>query len=289
MQTSYYPFKSAAAEQEYVAYYTATAAKLWPVPYENIFIKTCCGPTYARVSGPKGAPALVLLPGINATSLMWAPNVAAWSKSYRVYAVDLLNDYGLSRDSRVIWKSSQFLEWLDDYFNQLGLTQPFNLLGMSYGGWLAAMYGVARPERLRKLVLIAPGAAVLRMHWSFLRRSALAGILGGQASSELFHWLFADGVAHPESCLMDINDFGNCLYMGHQCVRQRFFVYPTVLSDKEWAGAATAYVVPGRGARKIIRPAARPWQGLRRVAPQVQTSLTDPGSRPRFNHGAGGS
>ena len=272
MQPAYYPFKSLAAQAEYLKYYTTTAQKLWPVPFENVIVDTVYGPTYARVSGPREAPPLVLLPGITATSLMWAPNVATWSLNYRVYAVDLINDYGLSRDTRVLWRAGDYLRWLDDYFTKLGLKNNINLVGMSYGGWLAAIYAVAYPQRLRKLVLLAPGATVLRMNWEFLKRSALSGILGGTASSLLFYWLFADGVAHPERCMIDIEDFGECLYMGFKCFKQRFFVYLSVLSDLEWQELKppALFLV---GEHEKLYDAKQALDRLQRVAPQVQTGL----------------
>jgi pimeloyl-ACP methyl ester carboxylesterase len=272
MRTAYYPFKSAAAREEYLAFYTAAAQKLWPVPFENLVVNTGYGPTYARVSGPKGAPPLVLLPGITATSLMWAPNVAAWSRDYRVYAVDLMSDYGLSKDTKVLWRAKDYLLWLDDYFNRLGFTDRFNLVGMSYGGWLAAIYAVAHPERLRKVALLAPGATVLRMNREFLKRSAFSGLLGGDASNHLFYWLFADGVSHPERCMINIEDFGNCLYMGFKCFQQRFFVYLSVLSDREWRELKppTLFLV---GEHEKLYDAGQALARLRRVAPQVRTGL----------------
>ena len=46
--------------------------------------------THVVVSGPKDAPPLVLLHGYWATSTMWSPNIADFSKDYRVYAIDVM-------------------------------------------------------------------------------------------------------------------------------------------------------------------------------------------------------
>jgi pimeloyl-ACP methyl ester carboxylesterase len=120
--STYYPFKSEADEKEYWQYYKGTAAQLWPVPFENILVPTDFGSTFVRASGPKNAPPLVLLHGITATSMMWAPNVGAWSKDYRVYAVDIINDYGLSRNTTlylaqttIIAVAGPSLRWFRDY------------------------------------------------------------------------------------------------------------------------------------------------------------------------------
>jgi len=52
--------------------------------------------TLVRVCGPKGAPPLVLLPGMWQNSLEWLDLIAAFAKHHRVYAVDNPWDFGLA-------------------------------------------------------------------------------------------------------------------------------------------------------------------------------------------------
>jgi pimeloyl-ACP methyl ester carboxylesterase len=47
-----------------------------------------------------------------------------------------------------------------DLFDRLGL-KGFDLAGFSLGGWLAAEYAIRQPERLHRLVLIAPVGLVV--------------------------------------------------------------------------------------------------------------------------------
>ena len=82
-------FKTPDGEAAFLEAYDA-AMKLWPVPYEEMDIPTQFGMTHVVVSGPKDAPPLVLLHGYWATSTMWAPNIADFSKDYRVYTVDVM-------------------------------------------------------------------------------------------------------------------------------------------------------------------------------------------------------
>jgi hypothetical protein len=79
-------FRSADGEARFTAAYDAVL-KRWPVPYEEIDISTRFGTTHVVLAGPTDAPALVLLHGYMAASVMWAPNVAAFSRDHRVYAV----------------------------------------------------------------------------------------------------------------------------------------------------------------------------------------------------------
>ena len=66
------------------------------MPSTMTTVPTSYGRTFVRISGPADAPPLVLLPGGGSSLLMWAPNVAALSERYRVYAIDRLGDIGRS-------------------------------------------------------------------------------------------------------------------------------------------------------------------------------------------------
>jgi alpha-beta hydrolase superfamily lysophospholipase len=58
--------------------------------------------THVVAAGPKNAPALVLLHGYMATSVMWAPNIADFRvRDYRVYATDVMGQPSKSVPSNV--------------------------------------------------------------------------------------------------------------------------------------------------------------------------------------------
>jgi hypothetical protein len=68
MKSSFHPFRSAQAKEEYQALYMKRA-KEWPVASETKLIETPSGQTFIRVSGSVTNPPLVLLPGSKGTSL----------------------------------------------------------------------------------------------------------------------------------------------------------------------------------------------------------------------------
>ena len=72
----------------------------WPVPSEQLLLSTSQGETFVMASGPKDAPPIVLLHGAGANALFWMRDVAAWSGHFRVYAVDIIGEPGLSAPSR---------------------------------------------------------------------------------------------------------------------------------------------------------------------------------------------
>jgi pimeloyl-ACP methyl ester carboxylesterase len=63
---------------------------------------------------------------------------------------------------RAMSSADDLVAWMDELFQTLVPAGRFDLMGMSFGGWLAALYALRRPERVRRLVLLAPGGTVLR-------------------------------------------------------------------------------------------------------------------------------
>jgi pimeloyl-ACP methyl ester carboxylesterase len=128
----------------------------WPVPRDELRLATDQGETFVIGSGPKDAPALLLLHGSAFNSVAWMGDVVAWSRHFRVYAVDVIGEPGWSAPTRPPLASDAYKLWLDDVMRDLGLARA-SFVGMSLGGWLALDYATRRPDRMEKLALIAPG------------------------------------------------------------------------------------------------------------------------------------
>lgn len=232
MRHEWYPFVSAQAKETYTTWYHQQAAMTWPVPFMEHLVPTAYGPTLVRTCGPADAPPLILLHGLTATSLMWAPNISAWASSHRVYAIDTINDYGLSVDTRNVITKGDFMVWLDSLFDALGLTS-FILAGMSYGGWLSGQYALHCPRRVTKLILIAPGATIEHMDLEFLAKSVAFFFFPDSYGKRFSQWLFADGFTHPEHCAMTLEQYQQTLRMA-KAFQKRWFVPLSVISDREW-------------------------------------------------------
>jgi hypothetical protein len=74
------------------------------------FVVTC---------GQALAPPLVLLHGSGANSMMWAGHVAAWAEHFRIHAIDVIGEPGLSAPSRPPLASDAYAAWLDDVLDLL--------------------------------------------------------------------------------------------------------------------------------------------------------------------------
>ena len=188
------PFKTPAGEVAFLAAYDAALAT-WPVDYETIEVRSRFGITHVVVCGPPHAPPLVLLHGYMATLTMWSPNVLAWSRDYRVYAIDVMGQPGRSRPDVPISSAADFVSWLTATLDALHLNRIF-LIGMSFGGWLALNFAVAEPDRVQKLVLLSPGG-LLPMVRQFMMRGLLMMLLPSRLTVNwFFRWLGFAGLAN---------------------------------------------------------------------------------------------
>ncbi len=148
-------YKSAEGERVVRARYLEIL-KRWPVPNQQLRVPTREGETFIVACGDRNAPPLLLLHGSMANSAMWIGDVAAWAEHFRVYAVDMIGDAGLSAPSRPPLASEAHALWLDDVMQALSLTRV-SMVGVSLGGWLALDYATRRPERVESLVVLCPG------------------------------------------------------------------------------------------------------------------------------------
>lgn len=168
-------FKTLEGQARYFAAYNETLA-LWPVPLEPFDVPTRFGQTHVNASGPADAPPLVLLHALAISSTMWYLNVEALSRTYRVYALDTISDKGKSVCIRPILTPLDFVDWLNDVFDALQLERA-HVAGLSFGGFLALNLALATPERVTKLILLAPAACLLPIRWQFYFRLAAAILL----------------------------------------------------------------------------------------------------------------
>lgn len=150
-------FSTAEGREHYLTAYEAMFS-LWQTPHDAIEVKTSYGSTHINAIGPDDGHPLVLLHAAGLSSTVWFANIAELSAHHRVYAVDVIGDAGKSVADRLMQKRSDYAQWLKEVFDGLNIERG-NLLGHSYGGWLTLNMALAYPDRLRKIVLLAPAAS----------------------------------------------------------------------------------------------------------------------------------
>jgi pimeloyl-ACP methyl ester carboxylesterase len=143
-----------ARERVLAGYRTLLATS--PVSLREVRIPTRFGETGVLTCGPSQGPPLVLLHGGNTNSSMWITSLPAWSKHFRVYAVDTIGDPGLSATTRPSFHTDDHARWLSDVLKALNVERA-NIAGASLGGWIGLDFALRYPTAVGRLVLFAPG------------------------------------------------------------------------------------------------------------------------------------
>lgn len=269
--SAYHPFRSAEAKQKFLASYDS-AAKKWPIPSTTRLVDTSYGKTFVRISGPVGAPPLVLLHGIGGNSLQWIPNIKALSQQYRTYAIDNIYDFGRSVYTRPMHSPDDFISWLDELLDALELWDKINVIGLSYGGWIAAQYALRHQNRLNKMVLIAPVCTVMPLSFEWIARAVLCAIPVRYFTKSFLYWLLEDLSKSGKEGKAILEEHIDAAYLAAHSFRSKRLVDPTVLSDDELRGirAPTLFMV---GENEKIYSAKEAIERLKKLAPQIETAL----------------
>mgnify|MGYP000847801441 CR=1 FL=1 len=110
---------------------------------------------HVRDSGPKDAPAVVLLHGFGGSLHSWEAWAQGLQATHRVVRYDQPGA-GLSAPDRLgQYTDERGLQVLTALMDQLGL-QRASLVGHSMGGRLAWRLAAEQPQRVQRLVLVAP-------------------------------------------------------------------------------------------------------------------------------------
>ncbi len=106
-------------------------------------------------TGPRDAPAVILLHGFGASLDTWDSWATALSQNYRVIRFDLPG-FGLTGpDPSGDYTDQRGLLVLAALMDKLGVDRA-SLIGNSLGGKIAWNFAVAYPDRVQKLILISP-------------------------------------------------------------------------------------------------------------------------------------
>ncbi len=133
------------------------------------------------MAGEPGAPPIVLLHGMSASADSFRELMHALADEFYLIAPDIPG-FGYSGDLAPYTKTA-LVNWLDSFGDALSLPRA-GLLGHSFGGSLALVYAARHPERIGRLVLLAPSLLAAERYPAWLRR------LG---RLRLTHWIMGLG------------------------------------------------------------------------------------------------
>ncbi|MBF8285556.1 MAG: hydrolase or acyltransferase, alpha/beta fold family, partial [Anaerolineales bacterium] len=169
-------------------------------------------------------------------------------------------------------KPEHIVNWLDEVLAALVPAGPLSLVGMSYGGWLASQYALRFPQRLQKVVLLAPAATVLPVSFALIVRAVLTLIPRTDFRKKFYYWLLQDMVLSGETGRARVDEAAADWEVAERCFGPLLTIPATVLSAQALQGLAmpTLFLV---GENEKMYPAQKAVQRLNRVAPQIKTEI----------------
>jgi pimeloyl-ACP methyl ester carboxylesterase len=82
----------------------------------------------------------------------WALTIPALASKYHVYVLDQIG-FGKSDKPIINYRVATLVEFLDQFYQKLGIEKA-TLVGNSLGGWTAAAFAIAYPQKVDRLVLV---------------------------------------------------------------------------------------------------------------------------------------
>ena len=240
--------------------------KYWPVPNEHVRIATSQGETFVVACGDINAAPLLLLHGSAGNSVMWLGDIAAFAARFRVYAIDMIGEAGLSAPSRPPLDSAAYAQWLDDVLDSLSLDRV-SIIGISLGGWLALDYAIRRPDRVARLAVLCPGG-VGRQKLGIVFTAIALGACGAWGKRRLTEKMFG---RQPANVSPAIKAFMGFIALIHEHFRPRMAKLP-VFRD-ESLRRITMPVLAIVGARDVMLDSATTKRRLERTVPKAEVTM----------------
>jgi len=128
-----------------------------PLPPSTITARLSAGGTLSAWSAGTG-PALLCLHGFPLDHSMWQGQLAGLADRFRVIAPDL-RGFGRSHGSPPAASLDDFVIDLCDLLDELAISDPVVLCGLSMGGYIAFRFAAIAPQRLKALVFCDTRAA----------------------------------------------------------------------------------------------------------------------------------
>ena len=114
------------------------------------------GMTHYQLAGPAGGQVVVLVHGFSVPAYLWEHNISALTEAgFRVLTFDLYGR-GYSDRPQTAYSLNLFVRQIDDLLTALKIDRPVDIGGLSMGGYIVAAYTNQHPDRIRRVMLLAP-------------------------------------------------------------------------------------------------------------------------------------
>lgn len=158
------------------------------------FVASAQGMTHYEIAGPDTGRVVVLVHGFSVPSYIWDSTFTALGAAgYRVVRYDVFGR-GWSDRPDGAYDGPMFDLQLDALLDSLHITQPIDLMGLSFGGYITAHYVAGHAKRIRSWTLVDPATKERAMPaflgWPVVgpwiwQTTQVPGMADGQASDFL--------------------------------------------------------------------------------------------------------
>lgn len=147
---------------------------------------------------------LILVHGLGGSASSWINNIPNLAQDHHVYALDILG-FGRSDKPRIDYTIDLFADTLGGFMDTLAIDKA-SIVGSSLGGQIVTEYALRHPERVDRLVLVAPagftpkrfkGTSTLRNYTRIFDaksreglRHLLERVHGSKVTDEYLEWMY---------------------------------------------------------------------------------------------------
>ena len=120
------------------------------------FVRLAEGMTHYEIAGPDTGPVVVLPPAFSVPAYIWDTVYQRLAESgFRVLRYDYYGR-GWSDRADVVYDQDLFVRQLDGLLDSLGLDEPVDLGGLSFGATIATSFADRHPDRVGSLFYVDP-------------------------------------------------------------------------------------------------------------------------------------
>lgn len=125
------------------------------------FVGSSLGTTHYETTGPDTGRVVVLVHGFSVPQYIWDSTFTALrTAGIRTIRYDLFGR-GLSDRPDVAYDGAMYDAQLDELLDSLHVSQPIDLVGLSFGGYVTAHYVAGHRARVNTLTLVDPVASAM--------------------------------------------------------------------------------------------------------------------------------
>jgi len=255
-------FKSEAGKLQIIKAYDEALQKL-DGQLQSSFIHTSFGDTHLLTNENEGKEVLLLLHGASSNASSWLSDWEIYKKDYRIIAIDIIGEAGKSAETRLPYTTNDYANWLNEVLTALDV-QKVNIVGLSQGGWLAIRFASSFPQKVNKIVLLAP-AGIVPTEGKFILKAILYSLLGTLGKKKINKLVLGGQVVDPK-----VRSFMDLTQSNFQARMDKEYLF----KDQELSKVTMPTLFIG-GAKDVIRSADKIAARLQAVLPNFK-SIIDP-------------